>query len=50
MPSFEKKAMIFQVGVCNLKIFIYYKTLIVEMQSNSDQESKASKAWNKQDM
>lgn len=26
--------------VCNLKIFIYYKMLIVEMQSNKDQKKK----------
>lgn len=25
---------------CNLKIFIYYKMLIVEMQSNKDQKKK----------
>lgn len=25
---------------CNLKIFIYYKMLIVEMQSNKDQKNQ----------
>lgn len=25
---------------CNLKIFIYYKMLIVEMQSNKDQKKQ----------
>ena len=25
---------------CNLKIFIYYKMLIVEMQSNKDKKKK----------
>ena len=38
MPSFKKK--IFHVRACNLKIFIYYKMLIVEMQSNKDQKKK----------
>lgn len=33
---------------CNLKIFIYYKMLIVEMQSNKDQKKK--KGLKKQNM